>query len=116
MIEINTRMGMKMGFDLSKMTLDELNTLEKDVQKAKVAVEKKRVVQARKALEETAKQHGVSLEEIFGAKSEIKGASKSAPKYANPDNPEQTWTGRGRQPTWYREAVGAGTDPSALEI
>lgn len=105
-----------MGFDLSKMTMDELNALEKDVQKAKVAVEKKRVVEARKAVEEAAKLHGVSLEEIFGGKTEAKAATKSAPKYANPENSDQTWTGRGRQPAWYREAIGAGTDPSALEI
>jgi DNA-binding protein H-NS len=23
-----------------------------------------------------------------------------APKYANPDDPSQTWTGRGRGPNW----------------
>ena len=34
------------------------------------------------------------------------GARKPvAPKYRNPDNPEQTWTGRGRQPTWVKEAL-----------
>ncbi|MCK5549998.1 MAG: H-NS histone family protein, partial [Hyphomicrobiaceae bacterium] len=30
-----------------------------------------------------------------------RGKGKSvAPKYANPDDPSQTWTGRGRRPRW----------------
>lgn len=27
------------------------------------------------------------------------------PKYRNPDNPAETWTGRGRQPKWVQEAL-----------
>ncbi len=27
------------------------------------------------------------------------------PKYRNPDNPGETWTGRGRQPKWVEEAL-----------
>ena len=26
--------------------------------------------------------------------------AKVAPKYRNPDNPKETWTGRGKQPRW----------------
>ena len=28
---------------------------------------------------------------------------KVPPKYRNPENPEQTWTGRGNKPAWVRE-------------
>jgi DNA-binding protein H-NS len=34
--------------------------------------------------------------------------SKSAPKYANPADPSQTWTGRGRKPNWLIEALNEG--------
>ncbi|RME57731.1 H-NS histone family protein [Candidatus Parcubacteria bacterium] len=27
------------------------------------------------------------------------------PKYRNPDNPSETWTGRGRQPKWVQQAL-----------
>jgi len=27
-------------------------------------------------------------------------ATVNPPKYRNPDNPEQTWSGRGKRPTW----------------
>ncbi len=44
---------------------------------------------------------GFELDDIVGAK---KGAArkrrKVAPKYRNPRNPDETWTGRGRQPKW----------------
>lgn len=29
----------------------------------------------------------------------------SKPKYANPANPNETWTGRGRRPEWYQEGM-----------
>ncbi|WP_141750791.1 MULTISPECIES: H-NS histone family protein, partial [Stenotrophomonas] len=33
---------------------------------------------------------------------------KVAPKYRNPANPNETWTGRGRQPKWMAALVQAG--------
>ncbi|HEV7216687.1 MAG TPA: H-NS histone family protein [Chloroflexota bacterium] len=28
-----------------------------------------------------------------------------APKYRNPENPTQTWSGRGKRPVWFSEAL-----------
>lgn len=39
---------------------------------------------------------------------------KVAPKYRNPANPEQTWTGRGVSPAWVQSLKTAGTLDSAL--
>ena len=39
---------------------------------------------------------------------------KVAPKYRNPANPEQTWTGRGVSPTWVQALKAAGTLEAAL--
>ncbi|MEY2678395.1 MAG: hypothetical protein RLZ00_1087 [Pseudomonadota bacterium] len=50
-------------------------------------------------------------------KASKKGAlagKKVAPKYRNPANPEQTWTGRGVSPTWVQALKAAGTLDSAL--
>ena len=38
---------------------------------------------------------------------------KVAPKYRNPANPEQAWTGRGRTPAWVQELQNAGNLASA---
>jgi DNA-binding protein H-NS len=50
------------------------------------------------------------------AKASKKGTTgkKVAPKYRNPANPEQTWTGRGVSPTWIQALKAAGTLDSAL--
>jgi DNA-binding protein H-NS len=39
---------------------------------------------------------------------------KVAPKYRNPENAEQTWTGRGKPPLWALALKNAGTLDSAL--
>lgn len=105
-----------MTIDLSNMSMDELVALEKDVQKAKASFEKKRVIEARKAIENAAKEYGLTVEEVLGANAGGGSAQKGAPKYANPENADQTWTGRGRQPAWYKAAIEAGQEPEALEI
>jgi DNA-binding protein H-NS len=54
---------------------------------------------------------------VKAAKVAKKGAlagKKVAPKYRNPANPEQTWTGRGVSPTWVQALKAAGTLDSAL--
>ncbi|MEN9586855.1 MAG: hypothetical protein RIT15_430 [Pseudomonadota bacterium] len=51
------------------------------------------------------------------SKAAKKGAlagKKVAPKYRNPANPEQTWTGRGVSPTWVQDLKAAGTLETAL--
>jgi DNA-binding protein H-NS len=48
------------------------------------------------------------------AKKGALAGKKVAPKYRNPANPEQTWTGRGVSPTWVQALKAAGTLESAL--
>jgi DNA-binding protein H-NS len=48
------------------------------------------------------------------AKKGVLAGKKVAPKYRNPTNPEQTWTGRGVSPTWVQALKAAGTLDSAL--
>ena len=48
------------------------------------------------------------------AKKGALAGKKVAPKYRNPANSEQTWTGRGVSPTWVQALKAAGTLDSAL--
>ena len=50
------------------------------------------------------------------AKKGALAGKKVAPKYRNPANPEQTWTGRGVSPTWVQALKAAGTLDSALIV
>ncbi len=103
-----------MNFDLNAMSRKELLKLKRDVEKAIRAAEQKEKLEALKAAERAAAEYGFSLSELSGVV-KTRG-SKAAPKYRNPDNPSQTWTGRGRKPAWFLRAVERGVDISELEI
>ena len=40
----------------------------------------------------------------------------SVAQYQNPNIPSQTWTGHGRKPGWFIEALEAGTSPESMAI
>ena len=59
---------------------------------------------------EMAAEAGFDLEDVLPAKRGGKGRKGGtvAPKYRNPKDPSQTWTGRGRQPKWLVAELGKG--------
>ncbi|MEO9465199.1 H-NS histone family protein [Sulfitobacter pontiacus] len=104
-----------MSIDLSTMSHKQLEQHLEDVKMAiKNAYERDRV-EARKAAEKAAAEYGFSLDEVSGSAKKGK-AAKAAAKYANPEDPSQTWTGKGRQPNWFRDLIASGTDPETLEL
>lgn len=114
-----------MQVDLKSMNRKELEKLLKDVQKALRSVQDRDRRQARKAAEKAAAEFGFSLGELSesaAAPAKMKKSKgkkvgpKSKPQFANPSDPTQTWTGKGRQPNWYRAAVEKGADPSTMSI
>ena len=101
--------------NLNKMSLEELKALQKDVQSAIAGFEKRKIAEAKSALEAVAAEHGMTLNEILGGATKGKRPSTPA-KYKNPADPSQTWSGRGRQPAWFKEAIAGGTKPEKLAI
>ena len=104
--------------DLDGLSLAELKALEKKIAKAIASYEDRQRATALAALEMKAKEMGFSLAELTGVAGVRRAKSKSAgiPKYANPADPEQTWTGKGRRPDWFVAAVASGKSPEDLEI
>ena len=113
-----------MGTDLSKLTLSELKKLRADVDKAISAAEAKRRKDARAAVQKVAKEYGVSIGELLANEKpkptrKRKPVSKRAsakPKYRNPSDPKQTWTGKGRRPRWYLDALESGQSEADLLV
>ena len=101
--------------DLKKLSLKELTTLRKDVDTAISEFEARRRIEARKALDVVAKKHGMSVDEIIGGRKKRKKA-KAPAKYRNPANSVETWSGRGRQPGWFKVAIAKGQKPESMEI
>lgn len=113
-----------MKIKLKGMSRKELEKLQKDIVVALERLKKDDLKAARQAAEKAAAAHGFSLSEIAGtipAKRGPKPGAKKAkvagkPKYRNPDDASQTWTGKGRQPTWFKAATEAGMNPESLAI
>ena len=110
--------------DLNAMTLAELKSLDKKIQKAISKFEEREKKKALTTLKAKAKEMGFSLEELTSsapAKAEkpaapVKPRKKVPPKYANPADKSQTWTGRGRRPAWVNDALEAGKSIDDLAI
>ena len=101
--------------NLDQMSLDDLKKLRKDVDKAIESFEARQLAEARRKLEDYAREMGVKLEDVLGV-GKGKGKAASLPKYRNPEDPAQTWSGRGRKPDWFKAALNAGVNPEDLEI
>jgi len=94
--------------DLDTLSLGELKQLQADVAAAIKNFETRSRAEALAELKALAASKGFSLEELTGTG---KGKAKrgSAPvKFIDPAVPENTWTGRGRQPRWLVEALSSG--------
>lgn len=105
----------KVDIDLDSMTLKELKSLQTQVAKAIATYEDRRKRDALAELEERARELGFSLSELTGSAA-TKRRAAAAPKYANPDNPSDTWSGRGRKPRWFEAAIKAGKPADSMAI
>ena len=102
-----------MSVDLDSMSLRELRDLRNKLDRAISTFEDRRRREALAAAETAAREFGFNLADLTTAKP---ARSKVAAKYANPADPEMTWTGRGRKPRWVQEALDAGKTLESLEI
>jgi DNA-binding protein H-NS len=83
---------------LEKLTYTELAELRTQVDRLMVEKQNAERVALRQKLSDMAKEHGLTLDEVLGKGR--KGKGSVAPKYRDPKNPDNTWTGRGRMPLW----------------
>jgi DNA-binding protein H-NS len=101
--------------DLNALSLKELKDLQSQVAKTISGFEDRKRQEAIAKLEEHAKSFGFSLNELVGA-SVPRKRKAVLPKYANPANKADTWTGRGRKPRWVEAALKAGKKMDDLLI
>lgn len=105
--------------DLSQMSMDELLKFQADIEevmKSKKAEELKSVQEELLLLDHKAQQLGSSALELLGGKGGKAAKVKSPARYAHPENPAETWSGRGRQPDWIKDHIANGGDKDDLLI
>lgn len=106
--------------ELAELDLVGLNKLLVDVQHEIVLRRNQQKADLLKKLNELAKASGMTLEELIPASARSKRykprAKQSTPKYQNPKNPAQTWTGFGRKPNWFIALLNEGKREEELLI
>lgn len=103
-------------FEIETLSLKELKQLQKDVEAAIANFKDRERQKALAEVEAFARERGLNpadLAELAGRRGK---KSVGAPKYANPADPTQTWTGRGRKPAWATAALAAGKSLDELAI
>ena len=98
-----------MAIDLKALSPKELQAL---IENANAQMQEARVTQVRTVREKIdalLKGAGLTINDVYPTRGGKKTASKKgtsvAPKYRNPSNASETWSGRGRQPVWFAEAL-----------
>lgn len=122
-----------MSIDINTLSARELDSLINQAKKRKTVLKKRKPINTVRArLKAAATAEGYTIAELFGSASAGAGGEPRAtkapraprkgtgvkvpPKYRNPANPEQTWTGRGKQPRWMAEEVSKGKKPEDFLI
>lgn len=104
-----------MMIDLSDYNLKDLKDLQARVSKEIAGFNDRKKREAFAALEEKARELGFSISELTGA-GKMRKRSPAVPKYANPANADDTWSGRGRKPLWFVAALQSGKTPEEMSI
>lgn len=111
-----------MTIDLNALSPRELDALIAQAKRRKAVLKKRKpIATIRKRIVDFAISEGYTIEELFGGAGASRKAAKKAtkkaarktgrkvpPKYRNPANPSETWTGRGKQPRWLAEQLKKG--------
>ena len=102
-------------YDLEALSLSELKKIQKDIAKAISTYQDRQKAEARAKVEALARELGYSLAELVGTETKIARVPAPA-KYRHPENPALTWSGRGRKPQWFVEALSASKTAKDMAI
>lgn len=127
-----------MSIDFSSLSPKALQKLISDAMREHKRKQKRApIAKVRAKLTKLARNDGYSIAELFGtgasasapaeksAKPAKRGKTgrksaaagrKIAPKYHNPENTSQTWTGRGKAPVWFSSLIAGGKTRDDLLI
>jgi DNA-binding protein H-NS len=89
--------------NIESMSYAELTEMQVRIERAKTEKQNSERVALRQKLTDIAKEHGFDIRDLFDGRRRGKGSV--AVKYRDPNNADNTWTGRGRMPRWMTAAI-----------
>lgn len=92
--------------NLDRMSLKELMDLQTKLEKAVVSARERERSNVKQKVEAMVLGAGFSMSDLgLGGRGKARAA---APKFVNPEDRSQTWTGRGRKPNWLSSRLAKG--------
>ena len=98
--------------DLTNASLEELQEMQGRLSKFIDRRLEARKQEALDQIKRLSKEYDLSYEEVVAAVRTATRRGKAPAIYRNPDNPRQTWSGKGEEPDWFRNHP----DPEKLRI
>jgi DNA-binding protein H-NS len=107
-----------MAIDIKSLNHVQLGELIARAQARQLELKKENADKVRAKIAALVKAEGLDFDDVMGTRKKGRGGvrGKVAPKYRNPADHSQQWSGRGRQPLWYAAAVKAGKKDKDLLI
>jgi len=93
-----------MAIDINALSEKQLRDLIRKANGRMQNMDKEKIVRVKEKINAVLNSEGVTFAEVFGKR---RKGSKIAPKYRNPSGAE-TWSGRGKRPRWFLDALKAG--------
>lgn len=97
-----------MAIDINSLSPAELQALIKNAEAQLGSARKNHIHETRAKIDGILASAGLTIGEVYptrGGKGARSPKAAVAPKYRNPDNATQTWSGRGKRPLWFVEAL-----------
>ncbi|MCB1804912.1 MAG: H-NS histone family protein [Candidatus Competibacteraceae bacterium] len=107
---------MSTKINLSDLSVEDLEKLVNDVEKEVERKKKTQVRDIRQQMEKLASSVGMTPEQVLNFEKRKSAKTVGEPKYRNPNDPQQTWTGRGKRPGWFVDALEKGIKPEKMLI
>lgn len=107
-----------MSVDLKNLSHNQLNDLINQARVRQEELQKEKFNEVREKVLNIIKEEGFTFDDIFGARAprKTRRTGTVAPKFQNPADPAQTWSGRGKRPRWFNDALAAGKSEDELRI
>jgi DNA-binding protein H-NS len=97
-----------MAVNLENLSPKELQAVIADAESKMKSAHSNLVEDVRKKIDALLNINGLTLADVYPTRGGKKAPGKKgsvAPKYRDPSDPAVTWSGRGRQPLWFTQAI-----------
>jgi DNA-binding protein H-NS len=108
-----------MAINIRNLSHSQLTDLIERAKARQEELAREKATKLRAKISALVKAEGLAIEDVFAGTGTRRGGGvrrKVKPKYRNPADPSQTWTGRGKRPRWYSAALAAGKKEKDLLI